>query len=234
MSQRRRLASYALACLLAVVGAALLWGATGDGSTSSRSPLAGSFASTYTPPATTSSPSSTASPTTRETTCHPGVPERLVYPALGVDAPFEKIGLDRTAPKDSSGQYPLGNPRDRTKAGWYEHGPKPGSGAGTVLTNGHTYRNGSAIFKEDFAKRVRTGQLIHLVLDNGDRCSYVVTRVWREVNSKRDYPRIIASQKLYDFSGPERLLLVTCGGSWNAASQNYDDISIVLATPVGR
>ena len=32
--------------------------------------------------------------------------------------------------------------------------------------------------------------------------------------------------------GPERLLLVTCGGSWNAAAQNYEEIGIVLATPV--
>lgn len=181
----------------------------------------------------TSSPSSTATPTSTAT-CLDGNPSRMRYPALGVNAGFERIGLDRTLPPDADGKYPLGNPKDRTKAGWYADGPRPGSGQGTILTNGHTYRNGSAIFKEDFAKRIAPGQLIHLTQDNGSTCSYAVERVWREVDAKRDYPRIITSEKLYDFEGPERLFLVTCGGSWNAAAQNYDEISILIAKPVGR
>lgn len=164
--------------------------------------------------------------------CRAGAPGRLVYPALGVNAPFERIGLDRTARPDASGRYPIGNPRDRTNAGWYAAGPKPGAGKGTVITNGHTYRNGSAIFTENFANQIEANQLIHVVQADGGRCSYAVTRIWREVNAKRDYPRIVAGQKLYNFAGPERLLLVTCGGSWNAAAQNYDEISIVLATRV--
>jgi hypothetical protein len=36
---------------------------------------------------------------------------------------------------------------------------------GTVLTNGHTYREGSAIFPEDFAALVAVGQQIDLVLE---------------------------------------------------------------------
>jgi hypothetical protein len=176
-------------------------------------------------------------PTTTEAdpdACRKGTPSRLVYPALDVDAWFEKIGLDKTRPTDSEGRYPLGNPSDRTRAGWYAAGPAPGSGSGTVLTNGHTYRNDSAIFTEDFALEVQKGQLIHVLQKNGTTCSYVVTRVWREVEAATEYPRIIASQSLYDFGGPERLLLVTCGGDWNAAAQDYDQISIVLAEPVDR
>lgn len=176
------------------------------------------------------------SPATSKTTasrgCRPGVPERLIIPALGVDAGVQKIGVDRTATPDSSGKYPLGVPTDKTEAGWYAEGPEPGAGSGTVLMNGHTYRDGSAIFKADFAKAIQQGQRIDVVVDNGTRCPYRISRVWREVNSKHDYPRIVESQHLYDFSGPERLFLATCGGNWNALSQSYDDISIVLAVPV--
>jgi hypothetical protein len=201
-------------------------------------PIASSASMAVTQPATTSGlhgtgPGSTGTPTAQRG-CREGVPSRLSIPALDVDAPFEPIGLDEKAPADSQGRHPLGNPKDRTKAGWYADGPRPGSGRGTVLTNGHTYRNNSAIFKEDFASRIAVGQVITIVNDNGSKCSYRVHRVWREVNAARDYPRIVASEHLYAFDGPERLFLATCGGSWNSSTQNYDDISLLIADPVGR
>lgn len=169
-----------------------------------------------------------------ESTCTAGVPARLVIPALGVDAPFERIGVDTGAPADAQGRQPLGNPTDRTKAGWYAAGPRPGSGTGTVLANGHTYRDGSAIFRESFASRVAVAQRIDVVQRGGGVCSYQVQRVWREVDAKRDYSRIVSSEKLYNFQGPERLFLATCGGSWNSLAQDYDDISLLIATPIDR
>lgn len=173
-------------------------------------------------------------PSPRQSSCRAGVPARLVIPALGVNAAFERIGVDRNAPADAAGNRPLGNPVDRRNAGWYEQGPQPGSGQGTVLINGHTYRNGSAIFKESFAARVQTGQRIDIQQANGSTCSYRIERVWRTVDSKRDYPAIVAREGLYDSSGPERLFLATCGGRWSDRIQNYLDINIVIATPIDR
>lgn len=185
----------------------------------------------------TTSTSSTATTTTRPTptstrACVQGVPVRLRMPSLGVNAPFEKIGLDTTAAPDAQGKQPLGSPKDRTRAGWYTNGPAPGSGQGTILTNGHTYRDGSAIFREDFSRRIAVGQRIHITLDNGTTCSYAVERVWREVNAKREYPQIVTAEGLYDFEGPERLFLVTCSGSWNAIAQDYESVSMFIAAPV--
>ncbi|MEW1951947.1 class F sortase [Terrabacter sp. NPDC080008] len=205
----------------------------------SAGPTAGSPSGSSTPGTTTpSSPAQTSAPA-RQTlhadprgTCRVGEPSRLVIPTLGVDAPFEHIGLDPNGRRDATGQAPLGTPTDRTKAGWYAAGPRPGSGTGTVLIDGHTYRNGSAIFKDDFAHRIATGQLIQLRQDNGSTCSYRITNVWPTINSATDYPKLIASQHLYDFTGPERLLLATCGGTWNPTIDNYDDINVVLAVPV--
>ncbi|NUO35129.1 MAG: class F sortase [Dermatophilaceae bacterium] len=179
-------------------------------------------------PTAASSAASTAAPRAR---CRVGQPRRLAIPALGVDAAFEQIGLDGHGKRDASGRLPLGNPSDRTRAGWYAQGPRPGSGRGTVLTNGHTYLDGSAIFQRDFARRVAVGQIIRIGQDNGSQCAYRITRVWREIDSARDYPALVSSQHLYDFSGPERLLLATCGGSWDSAADNFDDISVVLAVP---
>lgn len=188
------------------------------------------------PPTEASQRGATAKPTPARSrlSCRVGIPRRLVIPALEVDAGFERIGLDTSVGPDERGRRPLGNPQDRTRAGWYEDGPKPGSGRGTVLTNGHTYRNGSAIFTESFSSDVQVGQLIHIVQTNRSVCSYRISRVWREVDAARDYPRIVTQERLYNFSGPERLFLATCGGSWNAAAQDYDQISLLVATPVNR
>ena len=163
--------------------------------------------------------------------CQPGSPTRMSFPALGVDAPIETIGLDRRARPDDSGQAPLGAPVDQRKAGWYAAGPKPGSGMGTVLTNGHTYRDGSAIFKEDFAALVAVGQQIDLVLDNGTTCSYRISTVWRNVGAVH-YQQLVATERLYDQQGSERLILATCGGPWVESARMFKDINVVLATPV--
>jgi hypothetical protein len=166
--------------------------------------------------------------------CRVGTPSRLVIPALGVSAAFEPIGLDTSRPADPDGRHPIGNPRDRTQAGWYAAGPRPGAGRGTVITDGHTYRDGSAVFQEDFAQRIGDGQLIHVETTGGSTCSYRVSQVWREVGAATDFPRIVASEHLYDVDGPERLFLATCGGSWNSVAHDYDNISLVIATPVNR
>lgn len=192
--------------------------------------------SSASPTTSTTSTSGTTTPTATTPTptraCVEGVPVRLRMPSLGVNAPFEKIGLDATAAADASGKQPLGSPKDRTRAGWYTYGPAPGSGQGTILTNGHTYRDGSAIFREDFSRRIAVGQRILITLDNGTTCIYAVQRVWREVNAKREYPQIVTAERLYDFEGPERLFLVTCSGSWNAIAQDYESVSMLIATPV--
>jgi hypothetical protein len=166
------------------------------------------------------------------TPCQPGSPTRMSIPALAVDAPIETIGLDRRARPDDTVQAPLGAPLDQRKAGWYAAGPKPGSGMGTVLTNGHTYRDGSAIFQEDFGARVAVGQQIDLVLDNGTTCSYRISVVWRDVGAVQEYPQLVASARLYDQQGPERLFLATCGGPWNEDAEKFENIHVVLATPV--
>jgi hypothetical protein len=164
--------------------------------------------------------------------CQPGSPTRMSIPALGVDAPIERIGLDRRARPDDSGQAPLGAPVNKRKAGWYAAGPKPGSGTGTVLTNGHTYRDGSAIFHEDFAALVAVGQRIDLLLDNGTTCSYSISTVWRNVDAVLDYPQLVASERLYNQQGPERLFLATCGGPWVESARMFKDINVVLAIPL--
>lgn len=228
-----------LALALGLVGTLVLALAIGRGGTSpggdspaAHGPAAGPGSTSV--GTTSGSTASGSTPSTgSDAGCVQGTPVRMRIPSLEVDAGFERIGLDETRP-DGQGRAPLGSPTDRTKAGWYVDGPQPGSGRGTVLTNGHTYRDGSAIFQEDFAERIDVGQLIDVEVDNGSTCSYRVQRVWRDVDAAQDYPRIVLAEDLYDFEGPERLFLTTCGGRWNSTTQSYDHISVLIATPIDR
>ena len=164
------------------------------------------------------------------TPCQPGGPPRMSIPALRLDAPIEPIGLDRRAAPDDSGHAPLGAPVGKRKVGWYAAGPKPRSGMGTVLTNGHTYRDGSAIFQEDFAGLVAVGQQIDLVLDS-TTCSHRISTVWRNADAVQDY-RSWSPASACTTRMAQRLFLPTCGGPWLEGARMFKDIKVVLATPV--
>lgn len=164
--------------------------------------------------------------------CQVGAPTRMTIPALGVDASVEAIGLDTKVTTDASGRAPLGTPANRHNAGWYADGPKPGAGTGTVLMNGHTYRDGTAIFTSDFASQVAAGQQIDVVVDNGTTCSYRIALVWRDMDAGQEYPQLVDRQGLYDQQGPERLFLETCSGPWLPEERKFRDITVVLAMPV--
>lgn len=190
------------------------------------------------PNTTTTGPSPTGTPTTpgtpratttttataTTTTTNLGViPTRLVIPDLQVDVPVVQVGLDEYGN--------LGAPShdDRTKAGWYAMDPRPGDGRGNVLMDGHTFVNDSAIFTSDFAEKIHVGMAISVAGADGVAHRYTATTVLPAVNKKDDYPGVVAKYELYDFTGPERLVIVTCSGSFNWITKTHEDVAIVIA-----
>jgi hypothetical protein len=146
---------------------------------------------------------------------------------ISIDAPVVKIGLDA--------EGNLGSPsrEDRSKIGFYAAGPKPGSGIGNVLINGHTYRDNSAVFKEKFSEKVAKGEVLSLTMDNGSTCSYKITKVWPGISKKGSaYADLVKSEKFYDIKGPEQLFGVTCSGSWNAFARSHEAVTAFIATPI--
>lgn len=179
---------------------------------------------TPTTPGTPRATTTTSSTATTTTTTNLGViPTRLVIPDLQVDAPVVQVGLDEYGN--------LGAPShdDRTKAGWYAMDPRPGDGRGNVLMDGHTFVNDSAIFTSDFAEKIHVGMAISVAGADGVAHRYTATTVLPAVNKKDDYPGVVAKYKLYDFTGPERLVIVTCSGSFNWITKTHEDVAIVIA-----
>ncbi|MFF4754746.1 class F sortase [Streptomyces sp. NPDC002514] len=199
---RRAFAAAALATLLA--GCAGNGGNGGDGA----GKAAGGGAVVSGAPATAGGAGTPPRPLGRS------VPVRLRIPAIGVDTPLLQLGL---AP-DGTVQVPPVTAHDR--AGWYRNSPTPGQVGPSVLLGHVTVGSyGDGVFRH--LARLRAGEKIVAVLENGKQAEFAVTRV-RTV-PKADFP----SDEVYgDVDRPE-LRLITCGGP--RTGDGYPDNVLVFA-----
>lgn len=168
---------------------------------SSRVSSAGAVSSASTPPAPAPRPMAA-----------PGA--RLSIPRLGVDAQIVAIGVvNRT----------LDVPLDPKVLGWWTGSAKPGSGAGSVVIDGHVNYNGVA------------GALSVLPsLRVGDRVTLTrgATQLSYRVTALRSYVKADGlPAEMFRQDVAERLVLVTCGGPFDAGTGNYEDNVVAYATP---
>ncbi|UJH69931.1 class F sortase [Ornithinimicrobium sp. INDO-MA30-4] len=75
-------------------------------------------------------------------------------------------------------------------------------------------------------RQAEVGTLIDVELADGTTRTYEV--VGREQFDKGDLP--VAD--LFERAGPERLVLITCTGEWQADVGSYTDNVVIAATPV--
>lgn len=144
------------------------------------------------------------------------MPLRLTIESLGVDAPLVATVADERGA--------LVPPRDPARLGWWR-GVRPGEGAGSVLVAGHLD-----------SRRYGQGPLALIVhLDPGDRAvvtgadgrnaSYVVRGV--ETFAKDTLP----ADELFGTGGPERLVLVTCGGTYDDDGWDSNVVAVLDPAP---
>jgi hypothetical protein len=143
---------------------------------------------------------------------------------LGVDASIVTLSL--TAEGD------LGTPsdQDKTSAGWFPS-VLAGAARGTVLMDGHTYHDGSAIFKPTFKQQVRAGMVMRLSCSDGHAFSYRLSEVALDV-SPDAFPAFVAKKALYASDGPPQLVVITCT-DYNAIRRVWDNRAILIASPAG-
>lgn len=168
------------------------------------------------PPAATTPGATAASPAPPAPA--PGqLPERLVLAAVGIDAPLlaTSVGSDGA----------LVPPDDPAELGWWR-GVRPGAGAGSVLITGHVD-----------AKHYGQGPLASLVeLAAGDRATVTgadgasTTYALRGVQTfAKD---ALPADELFGHDGPERLVLVTCGGTFDPERGGWDSNIVAVLDPV--
>jgi len=142
------------------------------------------------------------------------VPVRLGLPSVRVHAAVQGVVTTGGV---------LGVPDDPARVGWWTGSVQPGSAVGSTVLDGHVDSAASG-----------AGALFGLAqLNAGDRVS--VTDARGRDWTYRVYARQVYRKHqglpaaLFSTTGPARLVLITCGGPFNAAARSYQDNIVVFA-----
>jgi hypothetical protein len=130
--------------------------------------------------------------------------------------PIRAIGLE----PDGQMEIP-----DETEIGWYRYGATAGQPGATVLAAHVNWNRVPGPFAR--LGSVGPGDQVEITLDDGSQRRYEV--VERAIYGKLELPR----ERLWRNSGPEELVLITCGGDYNPEIRRYRENIVVYAVPVG-
>jgi len=130
--------------------------------------------------------------------------------------PVREVGLQ------DNGQLEI---PDETEIGWYRYGATAGRPGATVLAAHVNWRGSQGPFSQ--LGRVDPGDRIAVTLNDGSTRRYEVTE--RTMYGKLELPR----DRIWRNTGPEELVLITCGGEFNPELRSFKSNIVVYAVPVG-
>ncbi|MGH3305880.1 MAG: sortase domain-containing protein [Streptosporangiaceae bacterium] len=177
-------------------------------------------------------PSVSAQAAAPATTTAKVVPTRVIVPSIGVNAPVMQLGLCPTTrpDEDCSGVQsgglatPLLNAQNL--AGWWSGGYAPGQdGPAVIVGHVNSAQAGNLVFAN--LDKLAAGAAIEITPGN-----LWFTVVGTQEVGKGNFP----TQQVYGKTPGPTLRLVTCGGSFDAATGHYQDnfiVYAVLAHPSG-
>jgi hypothetical protein len=144
-------------------------------------------------------------------------PIRLDVPDVGIDAPVDPVGVT----PDGALQLP----DDVHRVGWYRYGPAPGRSHGSAVLAGHVDSWDQGLGALGRLRSVEPGRRIAVTDAAGQ-----VTR-WRVVTRRLVVKQQLPLRELFTRAGPPRLVLLTCGGPFDAGLRSYLDNLVVVAVP---
>jgi sortase (surface protein transpeptidase) len=145
------------------------------------------------------------------------VPLRLVIPAIGVDHPVVEVG-----------RHPDGTmeiPHDVHEIGWYGPlGIRPGD-AGAAVLAGHVDSRAQGPGAFFGLRDLDVGDAIVVGTEDGEQR-------W-VVSGRNRYPKAeLPIETVFAVEGAPRLVLITCGGRFDAGRRSYADNVVVHAEPL--
>ena len=144
----------------------------------------------------------------------PGAPATLELPSLGVTAAVDPV---------VSVKGILQVPEDISRLGWWRYSALAGATSGTTVIDGHidsATAGQGALFN---LARVSPGDTVTVTTTAGARLAYRVQA--RKVYVKSEgLPADLFAQ-----DGPGRLIIISCGGSFDPAERSYRDNIAVFA-----
>jgi sortase (surface protein transpeptidase) len=144
-------------------------------------------------------------------------PVALQVDSVGVDAPIELGAVVDGAMQDPSGPWVVS---------WYEPLGKVGEGGNVVMAGHVDYWNvGPAVFWD--IRELPAGDVIRVVGEDGKNYEYAVQWIER-YDAAGLTPEVIQNDIVGD-TGEETLTLITCGGTFDPASGEYNERWVVRA-----
>ncbi|WP_371536437.1 class F sortase [Streptomyces sp. NBC_01023] len=142
-------------------------------------------------------------------------PTRLTIPSIAVNAPFTPLDLGTAGRLNPP-------PADNTNmVGWYRGGATPGE-RGAAIVAGHVdTKTGPAVFL--LLRTLKRGNEVNITRKDGTVATFKVDSV--ETFSKADFP----DKRVYGDTPDAQLRLITCGGEYDRAAQDYVDNVVVFA-----
>jgi hypothetical protein len=144
-------------------------------------------------------------------------PVRLSVPARGIDAPVDPVGVE------PAGEMTL--PEDVDRVGWYRFGPTPGAAEGAAVVAGHVDDAEQGLGALAPLRETEPGDEVVVEAADGSTTRWTVTS--RETIDKPGVPL----GDLFARTGAPRLVLITCGGPFDAELRSYRDNVVVVAEP---
>jgi LPXTG-site transpeptidase (sortase) family protein len=135
------------------------------------------------------------------------VPVSIRVPDIGVSAPVMKVGKNA----DGSVQVPPLDNHNLT--GWYRYGPTPGQNGDSVILGHVDSNSGISVFY--YLKDLHAGNKVYVTLADHKMATFVVDGVQKV--AKDAFP----TASVYGKANYPSLRLITCGGTFDAASGHY-------------
>jgi hypothetical protein len=127
-------------------------------------------------------------------------------------------------PVGTDGSGALDLPDGTGTLGWWVGSALPGASRGTVVLAGHidTVREGPGVMAAVVQQHV--GAQLELVDRGGSTTGYRIVAV-------RSYPKTALPAAVFAGTGRPRLVLVSCGGTFDEQRHHYSDNIVVYAVP---
>lgn len=145
-------------------------------------------------------------------------PVRVVVPDLDLDMPVDAVGVE------DDGTMEI--PEDAGRAGWYRFGPAPATPAGATVVAAHVDSWTTGVGPFSRLRELAPGARVEVTTADGAVHVYAVREVVQV--PKSDAP----VEQWFDRSGTPRIVLVTCGGTFDRDVGHYEDNVAVTADPV--
>jgi hypothetical protein len=144
-------------------------------------------------------------------------PVSLNIPDIDVtDVPVRPVGVTPDGELEIPGA---------TEAGWYRLGAAPGQAGATVVAAHISWQGSGGPFLR--LAELEPGAFVDVALADGAVRRY-------QVVSRAQYGKLaLPKEEIWRTSGPETLVLITCGGDFNREVRRYADNVVVTAVPVG-